>query len=478
MHRLLWPLVAVVVLVDASSLMLNYQQDPVCRKLEKWIEDNGGVITSVKCRTQPETGGRGLIAVNDLQYRQTYITVPMKLWMHERTVIQISDIGKILDTDEHLKTRCGKTWGASGEPCRLIIAAMYEYLNPESHWRAYLDSWPEHPTSPVWFTEEQLDALQSDVVKEEVQTLQNYLSDHYDATFPYLIKTYPQYFNKNFTLELLTWASLHVWGRAFDASAQDPKRPRRRTWGMIPFADLVNHGSHVESFYGDTKGKGPFSCWATQCFKAGAELLQSYGSHRSSTHFFLFYGFVPTGYLRADYIALRLPYEEYQKLPKSSGNFKRPHKGRTIGFAGIDGRLTENFIASTREVLRINDKIPEKDMKESHGYITTLKHILKVVKDFVKSWKTTRKQDFEELSKPFETYEKWATLTFRSRYKYVVEQLVQGLEHRIKKNPTSTRGWLQREMDWLMVYDKDEVSESKAESAARDSMNVLMVSCK
>jgi hypothetical protein len=54
---------------------------------------------------------------------------------------------------------------------------------------------------------------------------------------------------------------------------------------MIPFADLVNHQSYVESFYGINEGvdgeDSPFKCWATECYSPGQEIFQSYGSHKS-----------------------------------------------------------------------------------------------------------------------------------------------------------------------------------------------------
>ena len=44
----------------------------------------------------------------------------------------------------------------------------------------------------------------------------------------------------------------------------------------------------------------------TMPFLSQAEVYQSYGSHKTSTHFFLYYGFIPSGYVRSDYIAFRV----------------------------------------------------------------------------------------------------------------------------------------------------------------------------
>jgi hypothetical protein len=49
-----------------------------------------------------------------------------------------------------------------------------------------------------------------------------------------------------------------------------------------------------------------FSCWATECFTAGAEIFQSYGSHKSSSHYFLYYGFIPTGFEQSDFVSFKV----------------------------------------------------------------------------------------------------------------------------------------------------------------------------
>eukprot|EP00729_Bicosta_minor_P019098 gene19099-22170_t len=118
---------------------------------------------------------------------------------------------------------------------------------------------PVNPTSPLMWSKEQLDNLESPTLVDQVLKSKNKLENQYNALFPYLSEKYPQHFPQSeSTLERWTWASLQTWGRSFDTSAFDKADPDRRTWTIIPFADLVNHESYVESFYnqvGDIRSK-------------------------------------------------------------------------------------------------------------------------------------------------------------------------------------------------------------------------------
>jgi len=453
--------------------------DAECNALNKWLVDNGGMLFNVGCKKMAETGGRGLIVEGHIPYKTTYISVPNHLWMHEQELVANSSIRHVLQRDKVISEQCGATWGATGEPCRLIIAQMYEKtLGDKSWWKPYLDTVPDVPTSPVWWNQTQLEALQAPSVTDQIVTLQTWIKELHAALFPYLTEKYPEHFPaEKFPVELLTWSSLNVWGRSFDCSARDPNDPKRRTWGMIPMADLVNHESYIESFYGDSKGKGPFTCWASECLTEGAQIYQSYGSHRSSTHFFLYYGFVPT-YFRSDYIAMRLPGAEWRKVEKAAGVYnKKLVRTRLMGFAGIDGHISEYFLTAYRDVLHVLKIIPEDDWKATQGMKYTLSHILRKMKRYLAGFATTYTQDFDELKKPFETYDKWVMYTFRSRYKYVYEQVVLNLEHRIASEfPSNPQGWMSPKINHLLVYDNTEVGQAHADNNLKDALHLAYVS--
>jgi hypothetical protein len=161
---------------------------------------------------------------------------------------------------------------------------------------------------------------------------------------------YPEYFPESeSTVDLWKRSILLIWSRSFDASAVDPNDtvhdPERRTWVMIPYGDLVNHETHLESFFGNEKPlertgdeekldsdveitvlplmatvNEPWRLWATECVEAGQEVHQSYGSHKSTPQFLYNYGFIPPDYVSSDLVVFSSPTSD-------------------IGFGGIDVRF-------------------------------------------------------------------------------------------------------------------------------------------
>ena len=109
---------------------------------------------------------------------------------------------------------------------------------------------------------EQVLALQSPQLIRAKDSLVKYVMDKYNALFPHLTHEYPaskslegflQYVRFVSTLtrcylavfpadihtaESFTWAAFQVWGRSFDLGLWNTTET---TWGMVPFADYVNH---------------------------------------------------------------------------------------------------------------------------------------------------------------------------------------------------------------------------------------------
>jgi hypothetical protein len=339
------------------------------------------------------------------------------------------------------------------------------------------------PTPRRW-GKAKLDALGSPVVREQVEDLQQYLRSQHKTLIPYLSKTYPKYFKKSkWTLKLLTETALHVWGRAFDTSAQDLTNPTRRTWGMIPFADLVNHGSYIESFYGDDADTSTFSCWASEGFDSNAEIFQSYGSHRSSTHFFLYYGFVATGYLRADYIAFNMDQNLFAQMAAKVPAAKRkllPKYVALTGFAGIDGHISNAYIRDFRTFLELTGSIPADELAVARGFKYTLQLIFDQITAVIKGFKTSYKENFRALKLPFSTYDKWVTTTFQSRYKYIFDKVKTNVDFRMKHDPAGSEtkekhGWMEEPYEGLLVYDASEVNTASAAKCIKDSMFLVQV---
>ena len=92
-----------------------------------------------------------------------------------------------------------------------------------------------------------------------------------------------------------------------------------------------------------TDRAGEFVVKATEAYEPSAEIYHSYGSHHSSHHYLTTYGFVPNGWLQADYIAVLMPTgtDGAPVSTRVAGN----KKGRLVGFIGVDGHIyPEEFL--------------------------------------------------------------------------------------------------------------------------------------
>ena len=392
--------------------------------------------------------------------------------MNENNMKLDSAVGQLLSDDPHIAKECGavsdtKGWGGKGEPCRLALAMMYEEgLGEDSFWHPYFASIPGEQTSPVNWSHEELAGLESDVMIQMVLFLKNFLEKQYENTVPYLIKTYPEHFNaEKHTVDALVRTTLMIWGRSFDSSAKDVANPDRRTWSMIPFADLVNHQSYVESFFSDRDGSDQFACWASECFTPGAEIFQSYGSHKSTSHFFYYYGFIPGGYVTNDYIMFDFPVDQH---PIRDHLTALTSGSDLVGFAGVDGHVTESFITGYRDVLRIKGAIPESDSDDGMG--ATLYKIKSALEAKMYSLNTTYQEDLDKLAEGFTDFTTFTTLSIRTRYKFIMNKVIENLEHRIKTMPESPEGYKYDKMDWIFTYVDDEFTPDRLEHNCRDSM--------
>lgn len=444
--------------------------DPECAALTQWIRENGGLIRGVQCINSPSSGGRAIVSVGQLNSGSTYSKIPRDLWFWDDSVIKFSDVGEILDEDEFLEKELGAIWGINGEPVRLVFALMYEAANREkSWWRPFLDTFPPLPTSPIWWDESQIDELESTVLANRVTLQQNDLEKMYNKYMPYLADKYPEYFNSTeLDLDAFKWAALHMYGRAFDAT--HVSRKHIRTWAMIPYIDLVNHGSYTVGGYGDSKSdsnptaEGPFVATTTECQLDGGELLHSYGDLKSATHYFIVYGFIPTGYSQMDYVSISVSPEILELNQEIAGKHKYPWRH---GVAGTDGRVTEAFLRGYGHyihalAMRANlpDNAPHKKYLDYNwGVRRAMVLIIQAVKLEMGFFSTTYEEDLEELQGPFSGYNNWVVLTARTRYKRILHEIINSLEARLK---STTDTYPDDPALWSLAYQSSYISSRKA----------------
>eukprot|EP00040_Diaphanoeca_grandis_P035132 m.220073 g.220073 ORF g.220073 m.220073 type:complete len:627 (+) comp33310_c0_seq2:329-2209(+) len=438
--------------------------DAVCDGLESWIQQEGGIVAGVKCKFMAERGGRTIVATGIVSTRQTYLSVPTSVCMWEHSIREFSKVAHILDTDENIASVDGVKWDAHGEPWRLIIAVEHERHQPDSRWRLYFDSMPDVPTSALWWDSTTVESLQSPILAKQISTLNNVLKETYARIYPNLKEAHPDHWDDRNSFDSFKWSAINVWGRGFDANAQDPQDPNRRIWILVPLLDVVNHQSYVGSYFSDLdnpRTASTFDSWATECYTEGAEVFQSYGTHRSSSHFFMYYGFLPDGHERGDFISLSLDMATAHDMAQVLGS------GWSSGFAGNDGHVTEEFLSDFAKYLTNRGKSDWQEPSEEVWQLA-ISIIASSVRTAISQLPTTMQEDIEMVQQGFDEmgYTKWSILRVRIRFKSILHLLLENLEHRLKKKANDPSAWLTSTKKWLMVNDPDNTLIHRSSMAA------------
>ena len=133
-----------------------------------------------------------MLASRRLRNGEAYLTLPKHLWFYVESIQANSTIRDLLENDPAIAELCGDEWG--DDPCRMMVALEYETYNPDSFWRAYIDTFPVRPTSLTWWSDQQLADLQSPVLVAEAKSSQSWINNSYHTLFPALCQAHPERF--------------------------------------------------------------------------------------------------------------------------------------------------------------------------------------------------------------------------------------------------------------------------------------------
>ncbi|KAL2083508.1 hypothetical protein ACEWY4_021281 [Coilia grayii] len=167
----------------------------------------------------------------------------------------------------------------------LLLALMYEYTSPQSHWKPYLSLWPDfkaldHPM--FWSKEERNKLLKGTGICQAVETdLTNIQKEYTDIVLPF-IQSHSNLWNpEKHTLDLYKSLVAFVMSYSFqeplkeeeeeeEDDNEDPNPPM-----MVPMADMLNHVSNHNA-----KLEYSPDCLkmvAVHSIQAGEEVFNTYG---------------------------------------------------------------------------------------------------------------------------------------------------------------------------------------------------------
>ena len=214
------------------------------------------------------------------------------------------------------------------------------------------------------------------------------------------------------------------------------------------YVDLVNHQSYVGSEYGvDTFKPGWYQCMSSEAYEKGAEVYISYGSHHHTSHFLETYGFMPTGFDHMDVVGFHMPLRD----KKDRGCRRIKHSQSTPEFcakdivmvAGVDGCLLPS--KGSQALRRVAAEVADvEDHEVSNDVLARGKSFIShAIRKQLALFPQTYEEDAGRLvSGESLTFNEYAVLSVRSRYKRILKAVAERLDASDANDTCETKEWL------------------------------------
>ncbi|XP_042560636.1 N-lysine methyltransferase setd6 [Clupea harengus] len=212
----------------------------------------------------------GMLAKQEIDEGEVLFSIPRNVLLNQ----QNSKIKAVL---EESKVTLENTSGW----VPLLMALMYEYTYPQSHWTPYLSLWPNFkaPDHPMFWSKEERDKLLKGTgIREAVETdLTNIQNEYTDIVLPFIRSHLDLWDPEKHTLDLYKSLVAFVMAYSFqeplEEEEEDEKDPNPPM--MVPMADMLNHVSNHNANLEYTPEY--LKMVAIRSIKAGEEIFNTYG---------------------------------------------------------------------------------------------------------------------------------------------------------------------------------------------------------
>ncbi|TFK66501.1 SET domain-containing protein [Pluteus cervinus] len=179
----------------------------------KWFQASGGSIDIGSMGFvdfPPSEGGRGAVALNDIPEGHTLFTIPRSLTLSTRT----STLPKVFGLSEWKERKLHEGWVG------LILCMMWEAANTSSSkWGPYLDTLPTEFSTPMFWPEDDLKALEGSSVVEKLGR-DDAERDYYQKLIPAVESRpnlfLPDHISVYYSLEVYHVMGSRILSRSFD----------------------------------------------------------------------------------------------------------------------------------------------------------------------------------------------------------------------------------------------------------------------
>ncbi|CAB3976636.1 histone-lysine N-methyltransferase setd3 [Paramuricea clavata] len=247
-------------------------------KFSEWLKENGADSENVEVYSSSDYDC-GVRAVTTFQAGEKIFNIPRKLILtseHSSSTF----LGSIIETDKLLRVMPNVV---------LALKLLNESHEEDSFWKPYIDILPRKFSTPLFFTQEELSALQGSQVLNNVLNLYRSIARQY-AYLHQIFKKIPTNnklnFMKSFTYSQYRWAVSIVMTRQNQIPCSSGNGLHL---ALIPFLDMCNHcEGHFTTDY--DLSTDSCVCFALYSYKPGDQVFIFYGP-RSNSDFFVHSGF-------------------------------------------------------------------------------------------------------------------------------------------------------------------------------------------
>ncbi|XP_045171333.2 N-lysine methyltransferase setd6-like [Mercenaria mercenaria] len=252
------------------------------------IKNNFQMSDKVSVKREGSCAQYGMVATEEIQEGEVLFQIP-------RSCLITPDTCAIADC---LKKDAESIQGSSGW-APLLIALLYEYNNPQSHWRPYLDLVPDFKELDLpmfWPSDERKDLLQGTGVDEAVtKDLANIEKEFKEVVLPFVKKHKDKFSQVCENVEFYKKMVAFVMAYSFTEHAQqeeedddDEEDSGNPPPMMVPMADILNHIAKNNAHLNFEKEA--LKMVAVKDIKKGEEVYNTYGE-LANLHLLHMYGF-------------------------------------------------------------------------------------------------------------------------------------------------------------------------------------------
>jgi hypothetical protein len=242
-----------------------------------WLARHDITVDAVVPFDFPDTG-RGMRATRDISPGELLLKIPEYLIISAKTALD-SDIGPFF---REAKIRNGVDL--------ICLYLLYEKNKPNSAWKEYINILPTSFSDLLHFTDEELQELQCSVKTERLNTKKISLQNKYQ-TLKSSLETVMKRTLLWLTFDEYLWAWSCVMSRSFYIPGRKRMNIEKDEYNVIPFADMFNHSSNVESRGAFGPNSGAYKLFTDTAYKQGDQVFLCYGQH-SNEVLLKYYGFV------------------------------------------------------------------------------------------------------------------------------------------------------------------------------------------